>query len=228
MSSTRVLIVDDDALLVEALCEVLASQCQTDVVGTATSGEEAVEKARAQSPDIVLIDLMMPGIGGIEATHRISAACPTAKVIVLTGHCDPDLAQQALAAGAHGYLLKTCGIEAIGQAIQGAMHGVAQIDPTVMAALTQRPQKRVPQTPCPLLGVEGRPDLQCSYPSRQHRCFARSGKAHPVEVEYQKEWCLLSNHVDCPEHEAHEARPATADVGERSIWQRVRQATKGS
>lgn len=228
MGSTRVLVVDDDALLVQALCEVLEAQAQVGVIDTATSGEEAVEKARANPPDVVLIDLMMPGIGGIEATHYIHTACPTAKVILLTGCCDPDLARQALAAGAHGYLLKTCGIQAIGQAIQGAMRGLAQIDPAVMTALAERPQKRLPQTPCALLGVEGRPDLQCSYASRQHRCYARSKKPTTVDVDHQDEWCLSNRHAGCPKHQAREARRDAEEESEGSVWQRIRRAAKGS
>lgn len=229
MGSTRVLVVDDDALLVQALCEVLESLFEVDVVGIATRGEEAVEKARTLHPDVVLIDLMMPGIGGIEATHRISAACPTARIIMLTAHCDPDRAQQALTAGAHGYLVKTCGIQAIGQAIQAVMQGIVQLDPTVIGALTGRAHKRVAPDPCSLLGIGDRPDLQCSYASRQHRCFAHPGKGRNVEVGYQSEWCLLGEHVACPEYRAYAARQdaATAGVGVNSIWQRMRRAAGG-
>jgi DNA-binding NarL/FixJ family response regulator len=228
MGSTRVLIVDDDALLVQALCEVLDAQAQVDVIDTATCGEEAVEKAHANPPDIVLIDLMMPGIGGIEATHRIHTACPAAKVIVLTGCCDPGQARQALAAGAHGYLIKTCGIQAIGQAIRGAVEGVVQVDPQVVAALAERPVLQRARTPCPLLGVEGRPDLQCSYASRQHCCFARPRKARPLDVQSQNEWCLSGRHLDCAEYKAWEARQDAAEERAGSVWQRLRRAPKGS
>jgi DNA-binding NarL/FixJ family response regulator len=105
-ASTRILIVDDHECVREGLRLLLAEEPGLQIVGEAASGEEAVELSRALHPDLVLMDLMMPGIGGIEAIRRLRQATPRPQVLVLTSYSSEMNVNEALEAGASGYLLK--------------------------------------------------------------------------------------------------------------------------
>jgi DNA-binding NarL/FixJ family response regulator len=102
----RVLIADDHPLFAEALTSLLESDERIEVVGCARNGAEAVDFARKLEPDLVLMDIRMPLMTGIEATERILAWLPETKVVVLTGHGSPAEVEQALLAGAAGWITK--------------------------------------------------------------------------------------------------------------------------
>jgi DNA-binding NarL/FixJ family response regulator len=119
----RVLIADDHPLFRDGLTALLNDGPGTGLAGTAATGTDAVELARETQPDVVLMDLHMPGMGGIEATRRIVADCPRAAVLVLTMFDDDDSVLSALRAGARGYLLKGASREQIRCAIHAAASG---------------------------------------------------------------------------------------------------------
>jgi len=102
----RVLVVDDHLLFAEAVTALLRSDGRIEVVGAASNGAEAVDFARKLEPDVVLMDIKMPLMTGIEATERILAWLPETKVVVLTAHGSPDEVEQALLAGATGCVTK--------------------------------------------------------------------------------------------------------------------------
>jgi DNA-binding NarL/FixJ family response regulator len=104
--TTRVLVVDDHALFAEALMLTLAIEDRIEVVGCATNGIEAVTLAAVLQPDVVLMDLHMPRMDGIEATKRVREVAPDAWVVIVTGSKSPEAAAHALAAGSGGYLTK--------------------------------------------------------------------------------------------------------------------------
>lgn len=106
MTRIRVLVADDHAVLRAGLRMLINAHTDMEVVGEASTGEEAVQQARAMKPDVVLMDLTMPGAGGIEATSRIVRECPGVRVLVLTMHDDAAYLRSVLAAGASGYALK--------------------------------------------------------------------------------------------------------------------------
>ena len=119
----RVLIADDHPLFRDGLSALLTDGQDTELVGAATSGTEAVELARETQPDVVVMDLHMPGVNGIEATRRIVADSPHITVLVLTMFDDDDSIFSALRAGARGYLLKGADQEQIHAAIRAAANG---------------------------------------------------------------------------------------------------------
>jgi DNA-binding NarL/FixJ family response regulator len=104
--SVRVLIVDDHQVFSEAL-RALLDQCEDiDVVGTAANGSEALDRVRLDGADVVLMDVGLPGMDGLETTRRVVGADPSARVIVLSGRSEREDREAALAAGAAGYLVK--------------------------------------------------------------------------------------------------------------------------
>jgi DNA-binding NarL/FixJ family response regulator len=127
----RVLIADDHPLFRDGLRGLLASRDGLDVVGEAASGQEAVTLAASAFPDVVVMDLHMPGLNGIDATRRIMAASPHTAVLVLTMFSDDDSVFAAMRAGARGYLLKGAGQVEIVQAIQTVARGEAVFGPAI-------------------------------------------------------------------------------------------------
>ena len=131
----RVVVTDDQTAIREALATVLDLADDIEVVATAGDGEQAVEAARTHSPDVMLMDLRMPVLDGIEATRRITDAQPDIAVVVLTTFADDDSVLAALGAGARGYLTKDAGREDIARAVRAAAAGQAVLDATVQQRL---------------------------------------------------------------------------------------------
>ena len=131
----RVLIVDDHAVVREGLRSFLELQDGIEVAGEASDGEEAIALAASTAPDVVLMDLVMPGVDGIAAMRALHARAPDTRVIVLTSFLDDDRLLPAVEAGAAGYLLKNVAPLELADAIRAAHGGEAIIDPTVAARL---------------------------------------------------------------------------------------------
>jgi DNA-binding NarL/FixJ family response regulator len=127
----RVLVADDHPLFRDGLRGLLVSRDGFEVVGEAATGEEAVAAAVAAVPDVVVMDLHMPGLNGIDATRRIAIATPHAAVLVLTMFGDDDSVFAAMRAGARGYLLKGAGQAEIVQSIQAVARGEAVFGPAI-------------------------------------------------------------------------------------------------
>jgi DNA-binding NarL/FixJ family response regulator len=134
-SPVRLLLVDDHAVVRAGLAQLLGTTDDLQVVGAAADGAEAVALARSLHPDVVLMDLSMPGVDGTEATRQIAACCPTTRVVALTSFSDPDRILAAFDAGAVGYLLKDAAPEDIFRAVRQAADGQAPVDPKVAQVL---------------------------------------------------------------------------------------------
>jgi DNA-binding NarL/FixJ family response regulator len=131
----RVLLVDDHQLLRDSLRSLLDAQPDIDVVGTAADGLEALDAAAAVRPDVVLMDLSMPRMGGVEATRKLLEQLPGTQVVVLTSFPDQDLIVDSVAAGAVGYLLKDAAPEAVVTAVRSAAAGESPLDGRVARTL---------------------------------------------------------------------------------------------
>ena len=131
----RILLVDDHAVVREGLRAFLTLQEGFEIVGEAADGEEAVERAVALEPDVILMDLVMPRRDGVSAMRELRRSSPNAKVIVLTSFLDDDRLLPALEAGAAGYLLKNSQPSELARAVRAAQAGEAIIDPTAAARL---------------------------------------------------------------------------------------------
>ncbi len=129
----RVLLADDHEAVLRAVAALLESKFE--VVGTASDGQSLVESALRLKPDVVVVDISMPGCSGIEAMRRLKAGGLTAKVVFLTVHDDPDFARAALALGTAGYVVKPRMASDLIPAIQQAIAGRSFISPTVAAQL---------------------------------------------------------------------------------------------
>jgi DNA-binding NarL/FixJ family response regulator len=134
-------IADDQRVVREGLATIVAGFADTDVVGLAADGAEAVELVSEQTPDVVLMDLRMPRMDGVEATREIRSRHPSIKVVVLTTYADDDSILSALSAGAAGYLTKDAAREDIRRALEAAVAGQAVLDPAVQATLLRAAQQ---------------------------------------------------------------------------------------
>lgn len=131
----RVLIADDHAVVREGLRNFFDLQEDMEVVGEAADGAEAVALAGELCPDVVLMDLVMPNLNGVEAMRQLREQAPATRAIVLTSFLDEDQVLPAIRAGAAGYLLKNVGPQELARAVRAAHAGEALIDPTVAARL---------------------------------------------------------------------------------------------
>jgi DNA-binding NarL/FixJ family response regulator len=138
MTPVRVLLVDDQALFREALATLLATDDGIDVVGEAGNGDEALSRAAALAPDVILMDLRMPVLDGIAATRRLRQAHPGIQVIALTTFDDDEDVFAALRAGAVGYLLKDVSSARLIEAVLAAARGESVLQPSVAAKVVAR------------------------------------------------------------------------------------------
>lgn len=135
---TRILLVDDHAIVRLGLTTLLNDQPDMEVVGEASTTSEAVKAVEKLQPDVVLMDIRLPGEGGIDAAQQIAERSPKSKVVMLTSFADDELIVRAIRAGAVGYVLKQVGNEELIRAIQAAARGEALLDPSTTARLLSR------------------------------------------------------------------------------------------
>ena len=173
MTPVRVLLVDDDDLMRAGLTAVLSSDETIDVVGEAPDGRAAVERAIELRPDVVLMDVRMPGLDGIAATRELLAVSPDVKVVVLTTFEQDDYIFGALSAGASGFLLKRTRPEEL----IAAIHTVAAGDSLLSPSVTRTVIQRLAGQPAPDAGAEARLDELTAARARR----ARADRAWALE-----------------------------------------------
>jgi len=148
----RVLIADDHAIVRKGIRALLSTEADIQVIGEASDGAEAIAQTQALNPDVILMDLVMPKLDGIEATRQITANQPRARILVLTSFAADDKVFPAIKAGALGYLLKDSSPDELVQAIHQVHRGEPSLEPSiarkVLTELSQPP--KIPLTPEPL------------------------------------------------------------------------------
>jgi DNA-binding NarL/FixJ family response regulator len=145
----KILLVDDHTLFRRGIASLLASQSDTEVVGEASDGLEAVDRARELGPDVILMDIRMPGLNGIEAIRRIREEMPGVKVIALTVSDEDEDLFQAIKWGAQGYLLKSLTPEELLKAIRGVMRGEVAISPPLATKILEELSRQMSHRPGP-------------------------------------------------------------------------------
>jgi DNA-binding NarL/FixJ family response regulator len=207
----RIVVADDQASVREGLVVLLGLLPDIDVVGAAANGEEALELVAGQHPDVILLDLHMPVLDGIETSRRLTAEHPEVAVVILTTYADDASILAALQAGARSYLTKDADRADIAQALRGAATGLAVLDPavhaTLLAAATARPaglaERKLPdgltQREAEILGMIARgmanPDIAAelfisahTIKSHINRIFAKTGSAdRAAAIRYARE-----------------------------------------
>lgn len=135
MKKIRLMLVDDQSLFREALRTLLSLQADFEIVAEAENGQRATAVASTHQPDVILLDLRMPVMNGVEAIPGILRAAPAARVIVLTTFEEDDEVLAAMRAGAVGYLLKACSADKLCDSVRAAVHGTLVIEPSVAARM---------------------------------------------------------------------------------------------
>ncbi len=197
----NVMLVDDHGLVRSGIKRILADVGDIDVVAEAESGEQAISQARKIKPDVILMDLSMPGIGGLEATRKITRSMPGAKIIAVTIHEDDPFPARLLEAGAVGYLTKGCDVREIINAIKSVYLGEQYLTPEVAQKLAlsfvnhreKAPLEELTQREIQvmLMIVKGDPNKQiseklCLSPKTtstyRYRLFEKLGVSNDVEL----------------------------------------------
>lgn len=144
---TDILIVDDHDLVRTGLQNILAGEADLHVVGEASTGEEAIRLSREFEPDLVLMDVGLPGLSGLETTERILKSLPDTRVIVLTAHSEPPLPARLLDSGASGYLTKACDAAELLRAVRKVAQGERYIGSDISQQLAISLLPGTPQSP---------------------------------------------------------------------------------
>jgi two-component system response regulator NreC len=158
VSTLRIVLADDHVMMREGLKSLVNAQADMEVVGEADNGRAALLKARELQPDVVVMDVSMPELNGIQATERMRGCCQQTKVLVLTGYDDNGYLRQLLEAGASGYVLKRAAAEELVKAIRVVAAGGVYLDPTlagkVVSGYVSRKKLRGAREGCELSGRE--------------------------------------------------------------------------
>ena len=188
---TRVLIADDDDLMRAGLVELLADEPEIEIVGQASTGRQAVERARQLAPDVVLMDVRMPDLDGIGATRELARAAPAARVLILTTFEQDDYVFGALRAGASGFLLKRTRPEELIAAVRTIAAGEALLSPSV----TRRVIDRIAQQPTPELANQAKLDGLTLREREVLACIARGLSNREIAAALAVEESTIRTHV---------------------------------
>ena len=196
----RLLLVDDHELVRTGFRHILAGSDEVEVVGEAKTGEEALVKVKSLSPDLVLMDVNMPGIGGIEATRKIKRLYPSVQIIAVTIHSDTPFPEQLYDAGAQGYVTKGCPAEELFEAIRTVAGGKPFIANEVSRKLTlARINGREADTPFSKLS------------QREMQVFLMITQGHKTQ-EISDSLCLSPKTVSTYRHRLFEKLDVKSDV----------------
>jgi DNA-binding NarL/FixJ family response regulator len=171
MKRIRILLADDHAVVRQGFKMILGAQPEMEIVGEAANGREAVDLAEQLRPDVVVMDVAMPELNGIEATRRLASSVPHARVVALSMHKDSVYVREILRAGARGYLLKDSGAADLVAAIHAVASGESYLSPAVSNAVLDD-YRRIATNPIDLLTSREREVLQLLAESKTNKEIA--------------------------------------------------------
>ena len=186
---TTVLLVDDHAVVRQGFRMIISAEPDFEVVGEASNGREAVQEAELLQPDIVLMDVSMPELNGIEATRRIVALAPRTRILALSMHRDSVYVREILRAGASGYLLKEAGDQDLLTAIRAIAQGQGYLSPEVSDAVLNDYRKHVTD-PIDLLTSREREVLQLIAEGKTNKEIATALELSTYTVESHRGWIM--------------------------------------
>lgn len=146
MKKTRILLVDDHKILRDGICSLLKENPDMEIIGEAADGRTALGLVRELSPDLVIMDISMPDMNGIDATRRIHADHPQVKVMALSMHYDKHFVSEIFKAGASGYLLKDCAFDEMAHAIRVVMSDRTYINPQIASLVVESLVTGIPKS----------------------------------------------------------------------------------
>jgi DNA-binding NarL/FixJ family response regulator len=188
---TRVLIADDDDLMRAGLAELLSGDPSIELAGEARTGREAIERARRLDPDVVLMDVRMPDLDGIEATRKLAGKAPRTKVLILTTFEEDDYIFGAVRAGASGFLLKRTRPEEL----IAAVHTIAAGDSLLSPSVTRRVIDRMAQQPTPEFDAQAKLDELTPREREVLELVARGLSNREIAAELVVEGSTIRTHV---------------------------------
>ena len=189
MKTVKVLLVDNHPIVRAGIKAELEKIPDAEVVGESNDGRDAIEKARELNPDLVFMDITMPGLNGLEATERITKASPSTKVVILSRHEIDEYYWGALKAGASGYLLKKAAIAELEAAMRRVLGGELYLSREISARMLKRfPQQQMAQARSPLeeLTARQREILQLIAEGQTTKSIALILHVSPKTVEYHR------------------------------------------
>jgi DNA-binding NarL/FixJ family response regulator len=188
MKPIRILLADDHTIVRAGIRSLLEKTAGFQVVAEAADGREAVDLAKAHSPDIVLMDVGMPGLNGLDATVRLLKDMPTVRVIILSMHTNEEYMVQARRAGASGYLLKRAAVSELEAAIKAVVHGETYLSPLLADRVKERScdKPQGPQSPLEKLTPRQREVLQLIAESKNTKEVALLLGLSPKTVEFHR------------------------------------------
>jgi RNA polymerase sigma factor (sigma-70 family) len=188
---TQVLIADDDDLMRAGLVELFSGEPDIEIVGQASTGREAVDRARRIDPDVVLMDVRMPDLDGLEATRRLTRSAPRARVLILTTFEQDDYIFGALRAGASGFLLKRSRPEEL----IAAVHTIASGDSLLSPSVTRRVIDRMAQQPAPELAEQAKLEELTPREREVLELVARGLSNREIAAELVVEESTIRSHI---------------------------------
>jgi DNA-binding NarL/FixJ family response regulator len=197
MKPIRALLADDHTIVRAGIRSLLEKQPGLQVVAEAADGRQALALAATHQPDIVLLDIGMPGLNGLETTVRLRQAVPSARIIILSMHANEEYVVQALQAGASGYILKQSAIDDLGAAIKNVLAGQTYLCPTLAARLPGATAARsdLPRSPLQTLTPRQREILQLIAERKNTKEIAGLLGLSPKTVEFHRAQLMERLHI---------------------------------
>jgi DNA-binding NarL/FixJ family response regulator len=199
MKTVRVILADDHTLVRAGIRALLGKIPEVRVVGEAGDGREVLELVKAHSPDVVLMDIGMPGLNGLEATARLTREFPDVRVVMLSRHHDDEYVWRALKVGAAGYLLKKSAVAELKTAIEAVVHKGSYLSPEISAHLLKKfPLHGIASLKSPLdqLSDRQREVLQLIAEGQNTKAIGAILKVSPKTVEYHRKMLMDALNVN--------------------------------